>query len=72
MCYVPRKICSQVKPPMIFCKPEQYEWHINNIVITIISTILTTFTSWLTTIMDKNHYDDDTIFIIACNFRIHS
>lgn len=55
MCYVPRKICSQVKPPMIFCKPEQYEWHINNIVINIISTILTTFTSWLTTIMDKNH-----------------
>ena len=54
MCYVPCKICSQVKPPMIFCKPEQYEWH-NNIVITIISTILTTFTSWLTTIMDKNH-----------------
>lgn len=43
MCYVPCKICSQVKPPMIFCKPEQYEWHINNIVITIISTILTTF-----------------------------
>lgn len=55
MCYVPCKICSQVKPPMIFCKPEQYEWHINNIVITTISIILTTFASWLTTIMDKNH-----------------